>query len=333
MARLLLNLCTLSAICTSALALPVQHGLQSRATLNPILGGQNFPDPGVIRTGQGWYAFSTNSPFNGKTVYIQKAFTPDWKNWQFTPGDDALPRLPSWVDMGNPRVWAPDPVQLNDGSFIMYYTAALKSNTRFHCLSYAKSRTVTGPYVDASTQPFICPLAQGGAIDPAGYFDPKDGTRWITYKIDGNAIGHGGECGNTVAPIVPTPILLQQVAQDGFTKIGNPVQILTNGPSDGPYVEAPSLTKLNGKYVLFFSPQCYTSDKYRVEYATADSIKGPYTRRGQLLATGRDGLMAPGGLDVAINGDHVIWHGDFGNGRASYTGILTMNGNTVTVRY
>lgn len=112
MARLLLNLCILSVICTSALALPVQHGLQSRATLNPILGGQNFPDPGVIRTGQGWYAFSTNSPFNGKTVYIQKAFTPDWKNWQFTPGDDALPKLPSWVDPVDPRVVSLDPIPI-----------------------------------------------------------------------------------------------------------------------------------------------------------------------------------------------------------------------------
>lgn len=35
---------------------------------------------------------------------MQKAFTADWKNWQFTPGDDALPSLPSWVDAGNARV-------------------------------------------------------------------------------------------------------------------------------------------------------------------------------------------------------------------------------------
>jgi hypothetical protein len=70
-----------------------------------------------------------------------------------------------------------------------------------------------------------------------------------------------------------------------------------------------------------------------VEYATADSIKGPYTRRGQLLATGTDGLVAPGGLDIAINGDHVIWHGDFGSGRAAYTGIVTISGNTVTIKY
>lgn len=223
-------------------------------------------------------------------------------------------------------------MQLGDGSFIMYYTAALKSNTKLHCVSYATSKTAAGPYTDSSTQPWICPTGEGGAIDPAGYTN-ADGTRWVTYKIDGNAIGHGGECGNTVAPIVPTPLMLQQVAQDGRTKIGSPVQILTNGASDGAYIEAPTLTKLGGKYVLFFSPQCFTTTKYKVEYATADSIKGPYTRRGQLFATGTDGLVAPGALDIAINGDHAIWHGDFGSGRAAYTGILTLTGNTITVKY
>jgi hypothetical protein len=35
---------------------------------------------------------------------MQKAFTSDWKNWQFTPGEDAFPVLPSWVDSGNARV-------------------------------------------------------------------------------------------------------------------------------------------------------------------------------------------------------------------------------------
>jgi hypothetical protein len=88
----------------SVLALPVQHSLDKRADISPIMGGQNFPDPGIVRTAKGWYAFSTNAIVNGKRVYMQKAFTSDWKNWQFTPGEDMLPSLPSWVDSGNARV-------------------------------------------------------------------------------------------------------------------------------------------------------------------------------------------------------------------------------------
>lgn len=93
-----------SALLANVLALPVQHELETRATLQPIMGGANFPDPSVIKTDQGWTIFSTWALVNGKRVNMQKAFTSDWKNWQFTPGADALPNLPSWVDGSNARV-------------------------------------------------------------------------------------------------------------------------------------------------------------------------------------------------------------------------------------
>lgn len=99
-----LTLSIFGVLFATVLALPVQHGLATRANISPIMGGQNFPDPGVIKTNKGWYAFSTNALVNGKRIYMQKAFTSDWKNWQFTPGEDAMPTLPSWVDSGNARV-------------------------------------------------------------------------------------------------------------------------------------------------------------------------------------------------------------------------------------
>lgn len=270
---------------------------------------------------------------DGKLIHVQMANSPDWKRWNFRKGVDAMPSLAPWIDNKSPRVWAPDVSQVNNG-FIMYYTAALKSHPHLHCLGFATSRRVDGPYVDRSSSPWICPLQQGGAIDPAGYIN-RDGTRWVVYKVDGNAIGHGGECGNTKKPIVPTPLILQQVnARDGHTKIGAPIEILRNIASDGPYVEAPSLSFLNGKYVLLFSPQCFTGQKYHVDYAVANNIRGPYRRAGPLFVTGNLGLKAPGGLDIAVNGDHAVWHGDYGHGRAVYTGILSLDGkkNRISAR-
>ncbi|KAI7522725.1 hypothetical protein KC316_g19151, partial [Hortaea werneckii] len=176
--------------------------------------------------------------------------------------------------------------------------------------------------------PWICPTNIGGAIDPSGYVDPQN-RRWVVYKVDGNAIGHGGECGNTIPPIVPTPIMLQQVGQDGHTLIGSPQQLITNGALDGPYVEAPSLTKMGNKFVLFFSSQCFATPKYDVSYATADNIKGPYTRHGPLFVTGSYGMTAPGGLDIAVNGNRAVWHANYGSGRAMYTGTLKLNGNQI----
>ncbi|OQO07198.1 hypothetical protein B0A48_07768 [Cryoendolithus antarcticus] len=325
----LLTVLTLASPLPTALEAPTL--LPRGADRVPILLGANFPDPGFIRTSTGWHAFSTNARINNNWTHVQYASTPDWKNWYFTSGQDAMPTLASWVDPSSPRVWAPDVNVLPDGTYIMYYCAALKSQTNLHCVSYATSKNVGGPYVDSSSSPFICPQSAGGAIDPAGFFDAKTNERYVVYKVDGNAIGHGGECGNTVPPIVGTPLLLQQVSTDGFTKLGSPVQLITNEESDGPYVEAPSLSYLNGKYILFYSPQCYLTSKYSVSYATSDSITGPYTRAANFLfSTGSDGMVAPGGLDIAVNGDHAMWHANYGLGRAAYTGILKLSGGVVT---
>ncbi|EME40698.1 glycoside hydrolase family 43 protein, partial [Dothistroma septosporum NZE10] len=244
-------------------------------------------------------------------IHIQRAFTSDWKTFTFNRGVDALPHLPSWVTPNNSRVWAPDVSRLSDGTFIMYFTAALESRPSLHCVGFATVARITYSFVSASPTPLICPQSAGGAIDPVGYVDEsRSGDRYIIYKVDGNSIGHGGACGNTIAPIVPNPIMLQRVGADGVNLIGEQVQIMTNTASDGPYVEAPTLTFMNGNYVLFFSSKCSTSTGYDVQYAVADKITGPYVRHGTLFKTGVKGMTAPGSMDLAINGEKAIWHGN-----------------------
>ncbi|KAG9656587.1 hypothetical protein KCU64_g5771, partial [Aureobasidium melanogenum] len=112
--------------------------------------------------------------------------------------------------------------------------------------------------------------------------------------------------------------MLQQVSVDnGFTKIGSPTTLIVNDPADGPYVEAPSLTKMpDGTYVLYYSSNCYTTPLYDVSYATLRNIKGPYKKFGGLLQTGTYGLTAPGGLDLAVNGDHAVFHANWNGARA-----------------
>jgi beta-xylosidase len=199
---------------------------------------------------------------------------------------------------------------LPGGKCILYYTVTLASNCAIHCLGYATSNKIEGPFVDNAAQPWICPQKQGGAIDISAFYDQATEKRYVAYKFDGNAIGHGGECGNIVKPNVPNPIFIQQVdVSDGYETIGSPLQILTDTTANGPYAEAPTLNYMNGKYVLFYSAQCYTTPKYDVSYAIADKITGPYVRAGSLFQTGGPlGLQAPGGLNVTINGDHAVWH-------------------------
>lgn len=197
----------------------------------------------------------------------------------------------------------------------MYYSATTLQSSAHHCVGAATSRTILGPYTPLPTE-LACPLPQGGAIDASGLRAGSLVTwgcaRYLVYKVDGNSIGHGGICGNTVAPIVPTPIMLQQVAEwDGVTLIGPPVQILDNrGVADDGVVEAPSLVRsASGTYFLFFSSGCYSTTDYTVSYATASNPAGPYTRHSTpLFKTGTDGLLAPGGASVYGDAYHMVFH-------------------------
>lgn len=210
---------------------------------------------------------------------------------------DALPNIASW--QSGRAVWAPDVKHLN-GQFLLYYTDGLIEDPEKHCIGAAISDNITGPYVPHS-RPLICP--HGGAIDPAGFFDRSTGKRYITYKIDGNSLGHGGSCRNDILPIVSTPLMLQEVDPcDGTTLVGLPVKILDRNALDGPLIEAPAMyLSTEGIYFLFFSSNCFTTPLYHTAYATATKIEGPYWRASRpLLSTGDGslGLVGPGGLDI-----------------------------------
>jgi beta-xylosidase len=218
-----------------------------------------------------------------------------------------------------------------DGNWVLYYTNPPHWAPAHHCIGAALATHVPGPYVPTSSEPFICDLSQGGAIDPAAFRD-EDGSYWLVYKVDGNSLGSGGACKNGIPPIKKTPIMLQRLGDDLVSLVGKPVQLITNDhPEDGPDVEAPSLVKKNGVYYLFYSSNCFTSPEYDVAYATATSIKGPYTRKGALLKTGDLGLVAPGGAGVDLDAEHVVFHANCPQGRCMYTGMLTLNGKEASI--
>ncbi|KAF2087839.1 glycoside hydrolase family 43 protein [Saccharata proteae CBS 121410] len=347
-----------------------------RSLLLALALTKDFPDPCIIKVGKKWWAFATE---NG-AVHIQIAWSYDFETWNLLD-QDALPSPPPWVNMTNPNTWAPDVNELEDGTFVMYFSATTIQDSSKHCIGAAIALFVEGPYIPITTT-MACPLSQGGAIDSSGFKDWKKkgsgwgpgswnfdidiatdvwnlsswwgggwgGQRYVVYKIDGNSIGNGnlngtGNCGNTIAPIVPTPIILQALLPDGITPIGPPITLLNNaGLSDSGVIEAPSLIKSwSGTYFLFFSSGCYDTDTYTVSYATAPSITGPYTRRGALLKTGDAGssgagvaLQSPGGADVYWDNRHMVFHATTSAAGAQlvrelYVAEISVQGTTVLI--
>ncbi|CAJ2507515.1 Uu.00g087010.m01.CDS01 [Anthostomella pinea] len=283
----------------------------------------DFPDPTILQDDYGrWWAFATNSGGRQVQVATANSVYGDWKLLD----TDMLPVSPSWATGAN--TWAPDVRQLSDGTYVMYFSGEAKADPAHHCVGFATSASISGPYTP-SDEPFACDLSVGGAIDPSGFVD-DDGRRYVAYKVDGNSIGNGGLCNNGIAPLVDTPIILQEVDQDGVTKIGDPVTILDRTDADGPLVEAPSIMLTDdGVYVLFFSSGCFTDPTYNVNYATASSVAGPYTRAfTPVVVSGQSALMSPGGATGLASTlgwwdlPYMAFHANCDQGRCMHTSQL-----------
>ena len=314
----------------SSLLLPI-----ASLAAGPVIPS-NFPDPCLAQSKAGeWFAFSTQSG----NINIQVASSPDFASWTLHQGYDALPNLPAWtVAAPNAKVWAPDVNPLPNGEgWIMYFAAVGASHPLKHCIGTATSPNIAGPYTP-NPEPLICDLARGGNIDPNLFVDPVNGNSYLVYKTDGNAIGHGGACGNTAAPVAPTPLYLQQLSNtDLVTPIGQPVLLASNvNPAgsfqyDGPNTERPSIAYRNETYYLLYNSECYAEESYRIRYVACESgtdtltgivgcnwaaLKGAQQSLPQntLLMTGDivsgSALLAPGSMDTSADSQKIVFHGD-----------------------
>jgi len=178
------------------------------------------------------------------------------------------------------EVWATDVQQVADGVYVLYYAGSPYGPKLTCCIGTATSPNPEGPFTPATT-PFTCNIAQGGLIDPSGFVD-VDGHHYVTYKIDGNSLGH------LYSAFGFNSHYLQEVESDGATPIGNLIQVLDRDASDGLLVEAPDIIRTaEGIYILFHSSHCLNPLLYDVRYATATNVMGPYMKNpALLLATG-----------------------------------------------
>lgn len=254
---------------------------------------EDFPDPDIVATHDGWRAFATGMA----GLNIRVASSPDLRTWT-VQRRDALPALPAWASPG--RTWAPDVSQRSDGTWIMYFAAQDTASGR-QCIGVATTATVDGTFSPASSVPIVCPVADGGAIDPSTFQD-ADGARYLLWKSDGNCCA------------LDTWIQIARLSDDGLSLAGQSTRLLKQGlPWEGALVEAPVLVRHDGQYVLFYSANAYGGDAYAIGAARAASLVGPYTKQPDpVLSTVASGgrLRGPGGGDVVTTpeGDVLFFH-------------------------
>lgn len=300
----------------------------------------DFPDPSILQDDSGiWYAFATNG--NGKHVQAAWAREPlgPWTYYE----EDVLPDT-GWAMERD--TWAPDVRRAADGSYVLYFAGPVRDQEGRHCIGVATAgleEGILGPY-RPQAEPWACPPDQGAAIDASGFEDPATGRRYVVYKMEG--YGSERSCRNRSEDVWPpsssssslslsTPIVLQEVGPDGYSKTGQAMTILDRVEADGPLVEAPNLVRTNdGVYVLFFSSDCFYSRRYRVNYATSSGdISGPYVRaEGPLLQTGSFGLVSPGGATSVAEGPGVlVFHANCPQGRCMHATRYSSGGSRIRI--
>lgn len=256
---------------------------------NPVIAF-DCPDPGVVALPEadppGFAAVCT-----GGTFPVRSSRT--LVTWGDT-GAAILPDgKPSWAANGF-RNWAPEIHRVGD-AYVSYFTSVNGANIL--CIGAASAPAATGPFT-VSAGPLV--EHADGVID-ASFFEDSDGSRWLTYKIDGNANGRA------------TPIFIRQLSGDGlsFAPASQPLQILVNdgGTWEGGVVEAQWLVKRDGLYYLFYSGNVYDY-RYRTGVARATSLLGPYEKMGPPILANNATWVGPGHGSVITTGglDYFVYH-------------------------
>jgi beta-xylosidase len=249
--------------------------------------GRDSPDPFVLADGDRWAVYSTQVGF----LNVPVATSPDLATW--SPPTDALPGLPTWAEWG--RTWAPA-VLARPGGFVLYFTARSAVIGR-QCIGVASSNVATGPFTSAAAEPLVCQQRLGGSIDPHPFVD-EDGTPYLLWKADGNAVGSA------------SVLFAQRLGPDGITMAGDAIPLLQNDAAwEDPLIENPALVRLDGRYLLLYSGGWWESDGYATGYASCETPLGPCTKvtTERPLHTSDSGVAGPGGATVLAGPGGDLW--------------------------
>ena len=260
----------------------------------------DFPDPFVVRVDDGWAAFATNAA--GRNVQVR--WSADLRRWDERP--DALPRLGRWARPG--WTWSPAVTPGGDG-WVLWYVAREPRSGR-QAISVATAAHWGGPYIDRTSEPLLYQAEEGGSIDPS-VFEDRDGTRYLLWKADANALGR------------PSSLWGAPLDAAGTALAGPPVRLLDHDRAwERPLVEAPSLFSADGRYWLAYSAGWWESAGYGMGLAVGPAPLGPFTkltRHGPWVGGDRAGA-GPGGQEIftADDGALLVAYHALAPGRVGY---------------
>lgn len=253
---------------------------------NPVYA-HDFPDPFVLRVGDMFYAYATETRGYG----FQVMQSPDLVHW--THKGTAF--RPPWSSV---HLWAPEVLHYR-GRFYMTYSAKNPSTGKRE-IGIAVATTPLGPYVDQAI------LARPAENNPLGVIDATlfvdvDGTPYMLYSEE-----------------EPRRIVIRKLSPDLMRAVTEPSPVVQpDRPWEHGVTEAPTLIRRHGLYHLFYSAGGFQSDTkagavYAVAHAVARSVTGPYKKDdAPLLRTVPDRVYSPGHqciVSLPSGEDWIVYH-------------------------
>ncbi len=270
---------------TNACELALRYTQCGGLYTNPVVD-VDCPDPGVMKDGNTYYMACT-----GGGGYPLRRST-DLVNW--TRIGSVMPTAASRPAWAASDFWAPELHKV--GSTYVAYFSARHTNGVF-AIGAATSSVPQGPYQARSTPLLQTPSP--GVID-AHFFEAPNGTRYLLWKPDSNAIGQ------------QTSIRIQPLTSDGLSLTGSPTTLLVNDRTwEGNLIEGPWMIHRNGFFYLFYSANGYASPNYAVGVARATSPTGQFTKRATPILVTRGNWAGPGHGSIVVgpSGDWVhVFH-------------------------
>ena len=251
----------------------VSWTIEARVVNSPVLPGL-YADPNIAVFGDTYYIYATTDGlpgWGGNEFYVWSSKNlVDWTRSAepFLKLDGANGNVP-WAT-GN--AWAPTIIE-RDGKYYFYFSGHNPTYNR-KTIGVAVADSPMGPFVAQPTAMILNneAVTSGQAIDPAAFHDPVSGKWYLGW-------GNG------------SPVLAE--LNDDMISIKAGTYQRINGLTN--FREGVFFNYRDGLYHLTYAIDDTGSENYRVGYATATSMTGPWTYRGVILQKDLSlGIKGPG---------------------------------------
>lgn len=283
--------------------------------------GQQHPDPSVTTLGPVMYSYATKHggsdlPMSWSADGVTWTARTQWSGDRgYLDGDsggffnDTITPKQPWGTNScretnanrqrcDPKsLWAPG-VSFIGNQWVAYHAVKIsRGYTSYgrYAIYGTRSASPLGLFTPVRSKAMVTSPARldpAGVLDPELFTNPSTGKSYLLWKTEGNTRGRYPKLWSRRLNASGT----------SFLKGSKPHALLTVTPRswEGRVIENPSMIKVDGKYLLFYSGNEYSSSRYATAYAICSSPTGGCRKKGRVL-TSRKGSYAPGGADAVID--------------------------------